>query len=181
MPSYRITIEAASLSELTGAVTEAASLLQSGDARQAMVSDVAQLAEQLTSQPDQPPWPAEASINAPLPLPPPDYQAAGLTEHQVMQVRQAQSQPPPPAQQQMAAAMAQMHPMTQAQAPTAPVMYAPPTTIVGAQQEAATVPFCPIHQKQMMWKGGGLSKNGKELPLWSCPDRSCREAIWPAR
>jgi hypothetical protein len=43
------------------------------------------------------------------------------------------------------------------------------------------VPHCPIHQQPMIWKGGALSKNGKAMPLWSCPDTTCKQAIWPAR
>ena len=179
MPSYRITIEAQSLPELVGAVTEAASLLQSGDARQAMVAEVAQLAA---------PFP-DAIAGTPLdlapvglPTPAPDYVAAGLTEHQQMRVRQAQSEPAAPMVQAMVpAAMAGMHPMTQVQAATAPAAYQPAQTIAAAQAEATQVPFCPIHMLQMVWKGGAISKSGKQLPLWSCPEKTCREAIWADR
>jgi hypothetical protein len=162
---YSLTITADSLAELTGAMTDAADLLQSGDARQTMVNDVVQLA--VPAMVEQPPMP-ESSYGPALAMPPePDYVAAGLTQHQAIQARQAFSQPtyqqmvthaeggPPPMQQQ-----AQTHPQ-----------------LAAAQGQ----PFCPIHQQQMVWKGGALSKNGKALPLWSCPNKDCREAIWPPR
>jgi hypothetical protein len=147
-----VTIEADSLPELVGALTSAADLLQSGDARQAMVNEVVQLA--VLAEP-------HAADQPPLPQPPaPDYVGTGLTDFQQMQVRQAQAQ--------------LQVPVPTSFAPPAPAMATSP-----AQPDQT--PFCPIHQLHMIWKGGALSKNGKAMPLWSCPDTTCKQAIWPAR
>jgi hypothetical protein len=174
---YSITIEADSLPELIGAVTSAADLLQSGDARQAMVNEVVQLA--VPAMIEQPPFP-DGSYSPALAAPPePDYVAAGLTQHQAIQARQAFSQPQVLQPQMVPAQMAGMHPVTQLQAQSAPPVYQPAQS--AAEQRAQALPFCPIHQLEMVWKGGALSKNGKQMPLWSCPNKDCREAIWPPR
>jgi hypothetical protein len=154
MSRYTLTIEAESLAELTGRVTEAAAQLQAGDADRTIARELAPLAE-----------------GEPLPLPPPNYQAAGLTEWQAAQVRAAQAELAVP-------------PM-----PTPPPEYAPAVAAVAAQwvpppQPAAVAtaaPPCPLGHGAMEWKGGGLSKNGKGLPLWGCRRSDCREAIWPPR
>ena len=143
MRKYQLTVEADSLAELTGAVTEAAVLLQAGDTAELMTLAEAP-APALPNGAEQPP----------LPTPPPDYAAAGLTDWQAIRARAAGA------------------------AATAPAPVAV-SAVPAAALNAAGKPFCPIHQAEMVWKGGGLSKAGKGLPLWSCPDRSCREAIWP--
>ena len=145
MPRYQMTVAADSLGELIGQLVEMAALLEFSGSQLAMSAELAPLAEL--------PEPAHLQ-GIPLPVPPPDYEATGLTNHQQMQVRQYQSQP----------AVAVV---------PAPVMATSPATPDG-------IPVCPIHQRPMTWKGGAISqKSGKSLPLWSCPDTNCRQAIWP--
>lgn len=102
----------------------------------------------------------------PLPMPPaPDYVAAGLTEQQALEMRQRAS-----------GAAVYVPP---AEAP--PVMAGVPVANPQPAANGPAVPVCPIHAKEMVWKGGQLSARGKPLPLWSCPQPYCKEAIWPAR
>lgn len=148
-----MTITADTLQELTGRLTEAAAVLQAGDQGVAIVAELAPLAEA----------PADNGVRpAAIPTPEPDYQAAGLTEWQAVQAR--------------AAAPEAIYVPPQAAVAVAPLPTAP------AQAPAPTgPPVCPLGHGVMVWKGGALSKSGKGLPLWSCSNANCREAIWPPR
>lgn len=171
MPAkYVLTVQGDTLPELIGALLEAASVMSNADTGSAIAAELAPLAapfpDAVAGTPlDVAPYPNSAippapqiQNGAPLPTPPPDYQAAGLTEWQAMQARAAAAAVAPP--------------------PIVPAAAAPPPNVAGAQPAR---PHCPVHLREMEWKGGVLSKSGKALPLWSCPDRNCREAIWPPR
>jgi hypothetical protein len=168
LPRYSLTVEADSLAELTGALTSAASMLQAGDASDALATELAPLAA---------PQAQQALEQPPLPLPPPDYAATGLTDWQAMQVRQAQSQPAA-----QAPAGLPFHTLGELMAPP-PAPQAPaPVAVATSPATPNGVPHCPIHQREMTWKGGVINpKTGRQQPLWSCPDTACRQAIWPPR
>lgn len=161
-----MTVTADSLPELVGALTDAASLLQAGDHESGLAAELAPLVNGA----------AQAAMTAaalPLPQPPPpDYVAAGLTAQQAYL-----------AQQQAAGAAMYVPPQDAPPigAGIAPVAVPQPQPAQPLQQPPPNLPrpFCQLHQKEMVWKGGGLSPRGKNLPLWSCPQPYCKEAVWP--